>query len=400
MTQSSEVADTNTGPAKMSGSPIHMPLIRRHSLGELIIAAIIFLVAIAVLFSFSVARARSQLTDFAAHWTACRLIRTNPFDIAAITQLQEHLALHKTNIMVMGNPPWTVLFFLPFSWLPYDYATALWVTTSAFILWFVAIYFWRAFGQQDNTIALALTFGFAPTLTLLTIAQIDAILLLAIVIFLVGVNRKRWLVAALGLALFSIKPHLMVLPALSIFLWTIRHRHWQLLAGAVSILGAMAGAILLLNHSVFSQWLNYLHHLLLPFGETLPTISNTLASVHPWLRFAPLLCGAVFVLYRFFRTPNPAWITELPLMAALGIATSFYASYFDQVLMVPFLLYACARGNRKLFWTLFWTADVLFFLCLLKTFAYSPLLYYFLVCTAVYWLGISVLSLRKEVAAA
>jgi hypothetical protein len=162
----------------------------------------------------------------------------------------------------------------------------------------------------------------------------------------------------------------------------------------------MAGAILLLNHSVFSQWLNYLHHLLLPFGETLPTISNTLASVHPWLRFAPLLCGAVFVLYRCFRIPNPAWITELPLMAAIGIATSFYASYFDQVLMVPFLLYACAHGNRKLFWTLFLTADVLFFLCLFESFAYSPFLYSFLVCTAAYWLVISLLSLRKEAAAA
>lgn len=396
MTQHSEVADTKTGQRSLSNSRHSL---RKHSLGELIIAAAIFAVAIALLFYFSLARARTQLTDFAAHWTACRLIRTNPFDIAAITQLQEHLALHKTNVMVMGNPPWTVLFFLPFSLLPYDYATALWVLTSTCILWFVAIYFWRAFGQQDNTIALALTFGFAPTLTLLTIAQIDAILMLALVIFLVGVSRRRWLVAALGLALFSVKPHLMILPALSILLWSVRHRKWCLLSGAFATVGAMAAAVLLLNHSVFSQWLSYLHHLLLPFGETLPTISNTLASVYPSLRFAPLLCGAAFVIYRFFRAPDPEWITELPLMAAIGVATSFYASYFDQVLMVPFLLYACARGNRKVFWTLFCAADVLFFLCLFKTFSYSPFLYYFLVCTAAYWLAISLIALRKEPAA-
>jgi hypothetical protein len=220
------------------------------------------------------------------------------------------------------------------------------------------------------------------------------------VIFLVGVSRQRWLIAAIGLALFSVKPHLMVLPALSIFLWAVRHRNWRLLIGGTSIVATMAAAVLLLNHSVFSQWLNYLQYSLLPFGETLPTISNSLASVHPLLRFAPLLCGAAFVLYRFFRIPNPDWITELPLMAAIGVATSFYASYFDQVLMVPFLLLACAQGNRKLFWTLFITADVLFFLCLFQTFSYSPFLYYFLVCTALYWLAISLLSLRKEIAAA
>jgi hypothetical protein len=48
-------------------------------------------------------------------------------------------------------------------------------------------------------------------------------------------------------------------------------------------------------------------------------------------------------------------------MAAIGVATSFYASYFDQVLMVPFLLYACARGNRKVFWTLYCLADALIY---------------------------------------
>lgn len=397
MTQHSEVADTTTGPAPGSSSRDSH---RKHSLGELAVAAMIFTIAIAVLFYFSLARARSQLTDFAAQWTACRLIRTNPFDLAAITQLQSHLAIHKTNIMVMGNPPWTALFFLPFSLLPYDYANALWVITSTGILWFVAIFFWRAFGQHDNTIALALTFGFAPTLTLLTIAQIDAILMLAVVIFLVGVSRQWWLVAAMGLALFSVKPHLMILPALSILLWAVRHRNWRLLTGAFAMVAAMAAAVLLLNHSVYSQWFNYFNHLLLPFGETLPTISNILGSAHPSLRFAPFLCGIAFVLYRFFQIPSPDWTTELPLMAAIGVVTSFYASYFDQVLMVPLLLYACARGNRKVFWTLFCAADVLFFLCLFKTFPYSPFLYYFLVCTATYWLVISLLTLQKEIAKA
>jgi hypothetical protein len=382
----------------MSRKPV--PLFHnRYGVGEVAVAAIIFTVALAVVFSFSVARARSQLTDFAAHWTACRLIGNNPFDLAAITKLQEHLAAHKTNIMVMGNPPWTVLLFFPFSLLPYPYANALWVITSAFILWFVTIYFWRAFGQKDNTIALALTFSFAPTLTLLTIAQIDAVLMLAMVAFLVGVNRKNWLLADVGLALFSVKPHLIILPALSITLWALKNRNWRLLAGTASILGAMTGSVLLLNHAVLSQWLAYLH-LLLPFGENLPTIANTLASAHPLLRFAPLLCGTAFAVYRFFRIPNPEWSTELPLIVAVGLVTSFYASYYDQVLMVPFLLYAGACGNRKVFWTLFCIADALFFLCLFETFPYSPVLYYFLVCTATYWLVISLVSLPKKAAIA
>jgi hypothetical protein len=86
-------------------------------------------------------------------------------------------------------------------------------------------------------------------------------------------------------------------------------------------------------------------------------------------------------------------------MSAVGLSTSFYGYYHDQIIALPLLLYACARGNRKWFWTLFCTANALIFLHL-ESFPNSPSWYYFPSWTAFVWLAISAISLRKRAAIA
>jgi hypothetical protein len=367
-------------------------LVRDYTAGEVATAALISTFAFVALFSFSVLRARSELSDFAAHWTACRLFRTNPFDVATATRLQEHLAAHIANVQIMANPPWTALLFIPYAALSYAYATAFWVVTSVCILWLVAIYFWRALGQRDNTLALGITFLFAPTIAMLSIAQVDAVLLLAMVIFLFGARHQNWVAAGLGLALFSIKPHLMFLPALSILLWSLRHRCWRLLIHANAIFAVWVAATIALNRVVFFQWFAFLHQYL-SSGESYPTLPNALGMIHPWLRFLPLLFGVAFVIYRWLTMSSPDWDFELPLITSVGLATSFYGYYHDQVLALPLLFNAFSNGNRKVFWALFCLADALVFIHL-EIFPKAITWYYFPVWTAMGWLVISVVSLR------
>ncbi len=325
-------------------------------------AATIITFSAIVLFLYSVAHARSQLADFAGPWTACRMLRGNPYDIATVARLQEHLAAHKVNLQIMANPPWTALLFLPYSTLPYAYATALWVVTSVAMLWGIAIYFWRIFGEMDNIIALGITFGFAPTFFLMAVAQIDIILLLAIVLCLIGIRRSNWLLAGAGMALFSVKPQFMLIPALSIFLWSVKNRHWRLLTWGVLILAAMITAVLLLNHAVLSQWRAFLSVVMMPFGKALPTLPNLLGLLNPWLRYLPLLCGVAFAAYRALSISKLDWKFELPLMTAVGLATSFYGFYHDQVLALPLLLYSYAFGSRRIFLVLFCTANALIYI--------------------------------------
>src|SRR5438552_11915287 len=93
----------------------------RDRLTAMTIAAI----AVIVLFTNARMTAKAELIDFAAYWSAARRFTQNPYDVAAVSEQQAHLAITREGPLVMRNPPWTALFFIPLSVFSYPTASGI-----------------------------------------------------------------------------------------------------------------------------------------------------------------------------------------------------------------------------------------------------------------------------------
>jgi hypothetical protein len=316
------------------------------------ILAIVFS-AFALMASFvaSEVRASRSLSDFSAYWTACRLFTSNPFETDSVGAMQQDQAINNRGTLVMRNPPWTALAFFPYAYFRYSVATGLWIVTSVLLVFAAVLFLWRHFGGGDTLPALAVSFTFAPTFILLDLGQITAVLLAGSAVFLFAISSRRDVLAGLALIPFTFKPHISALLLIGVFVWVTMHRRWRVLATFVVALTAMAAACLLLNPSIFRQYAELAREVIQldrvytnVAGELYETTELSAA------RFLPLIGGLGFLIWRFRNMATWDWNNELPLLMAVGVATSFYSYLYDEVLAIPLLLIALLRGNNFVFW--------------------------------------------------
>ena len=141
----------------------------------------------------------------------------------------------------MWNPPWTLPLVLPFGLLPVRSAHLLWLLLQLAVVGFCADQLWLLYGgdRDRRWIAWLIGLTFLPTLMVLTAGQITPLLLLGVVGFLVGIERKSETLAGVAAVLLAIKPHLAYLFWIALLLWSIRERCWRTLTG-----GLVAGLVL------------------------------------------------------------------------------------------------------------------------------------------------------------
>jgi hypothetical protein len=284
--------------------------------------------------------------DFVEYWSAGRLnlLGGNPYDPEQLIPVQRQTGRTKGVPIMMWNPPWTLTLVMPLSGLPYSLAQTLWMLSHITIIFGSLTWFWTFYGGDPKYrwVSWLVGFSFGPLLHVLKMGQIGPLLLLSITGFFYFYERdKEWLTGA-SLALLTIKPHLLYLLLLALFLWSVDRQKWNV------ILGGTGGVLLLLgiawgiNPALLRQYDYAVTHYP-PEQWATPTLGALLrlsAGVeHFWLQFVPPILGATW-LYFYWRRHRECWCwsEQLPLLILISVVTTAYGWTFDYVVAVLALL--------------------------------------------------------------
>jgi hypothetical protein len=281
--------------------------------------------------------------DFVEYWAAGRLNAAgeNPYDPAKLLPLQQLAGRDTDEAIMMWNPPWTLVFVMPFGMLDARVSQLLWLALSLASILFCADWSWRYYGgsKTQRWLAWALALTFLPTLFVLQSGQIGPALLLGVVGFLHFERRGRVWLAGATTVLIAIKPHLAYLFWLALLLWSLDQRRWTvLLGGGLAVLTATLVA-LACNPAVLSQYREAMgHHP--PEQWISPTPGAFLRLIFGeekfYLQFVPALAGfAWFVPHWMRHRKTWNWAEQMPVLLLVSFVTASYGAWpFDLVVLL------------------------------------------------------------------
>jgi hypothetical protein len=299
--------------------------------------------------------ATGNLQDFVEYWGADRLNAQgqNPYDAAALYQVEREVSPGLTEAIMMWNPPWTLALAMPFGLMPPHAGHALWLLLQLGVTWFCAGQLWTLYGgpARYRWLAWLISLAFIPTLFLLRMGQISSLPLLGIVGFLVLQKCGRDACAGAVLVLAAIKPHLVLLFGVALLLWVVERRRWTILAGGgAAVLALMIGP-LACNPQVLHQYWEAMAHQ--PPQMLSPTFGSLLRLVlgfeHFRLQFAPAVIGIAWMVVHWCRRRRTwDWAAETPVLLLASFLIAPYGAWpFDLViLIVPVIQLAVALYEK------------------------------------------------------
>jgi hypothetical protein len=189
------------------------------------------------------------------------------------------------------------------------------------------------------------------------LGQIGPLILLGLLGFLIFVRKRLWVLAGASMTLVSIKPHLLYLLWLVLFLWIVYERQWRLLAG-FTVAGAIVVSIpLVLNSAIYSRYVELIRtgEVLRPLDWATPTLGTVLGELLAipgmWIQWLPTIAGAIwFLWYWSRRAATWSWILEIPLILLVSVATASFAWTFDHIVLLPAVIQCAvwtARSEKK-----------------------------------------------------
>ncbi|MBI3965036.1 MAG: DUF2029 domain-containing protein [Chloroflexi bacterium] len=286
--------------------------------------------------------------DFLAYWTVGRLQLTgrNPYDPELVLVVQQAVGHESNSPLMVWYPPWALAFVLPLGAVDYPLGRLLWLGLQfGTILGAVALA-WRYFGGRASDFwqALVITASFVPALFVLKYGQIGPLLLLGLVAFLWFERKQQWWQAGASTLLIAVKPHLLPLFWVALFLWSVDRRKWQLLVGTASALVIATLLVLPFNFQVLSQYLDTAVSYP-PYFWVPPNAGRLLrllfAEDRIWLQFVPTLIGLGGLLW-YWRHQRSGWdwSEQLPILILGSLCIAPYGWPFDHVILLPFVLQA------------------------------------------------------------
>ena len=301
--------------------------------------------------------------DFVEYWAAGRLALDgrDPYDAANLLELQRRLTgSDRTDAVMMWNPPWALPLVMPLGALPPRIGQLIWLVISLACIVASADLLWRGFGgpDRDRWVGWLVALTFAPSLFVLTMGQISAILLLGFVGFVFALRAGRPVAAGAAAALTALKPHLFALFALLVFLDAVRHRQTRQAAVVGAAVLVTCALIPLLWVPDVWQW--YEAAALRPTDAAhvrtadwhQPALGYVFRDLVPgrpvWAQFVPLgVALLVAPVYWWGRRHRWDWVAESPRLSLAFALTAAYGAWaFDLVILLPAVLWAAVRVRR------------------------------------------------------
>lgn len=296
--------------------------------------------------------------DFLQVWSAGRLALAgeNPYDGAAMFDLQMANRAPQQYAAMMWVPPWGLAVALPFGALPIGAAQLLWTLGQFALAITAAIWLWRVYGGAPGRawIPAALALGFGPLWWQTLVGQYAGLLLFALAGFVAAHRANRPLIAGACLFFVALKPHLFALLAVGLILDALRTGFARkvVLGGALA-LGAAALAVTALNPALW-EWYAASATGSSPYYPALrdwlnPTPQSWARSALPgrpfWVQFVPLAVAVpVFALYWWRRGGANLWPNALPWVVPVGLLVAPYGSWpSDHTLFLLPLVWVAVR---------------------------------------------------------
>ena len=289
--------------------------------------------------------------DYIEYWAAGRQLvhGGNPYDVAAILQVEREAGLDGDEPKVTLSPPIILLLVLPLGFVGAKTGLILWLVALVLCLLVSIWLLWRMHGSPPNGYQW-IGMAFAPTVACLMAAQISIFLLLGVVLFLYW--QRSWPVLA-GLALLPcvLKPHLFLPFAVVLLLWVASKRAYRVLAGFSAAFTASCVLTLCLDRHSWSEYAvlsrsNNILHLFVP------TLSAYLRFVIDqdavWLQFLPAATSCVWAAWYFStRRVRWNWIDQGLLVLLVSVACAPYAFFYDEAVLLPAVLVGLYRAADK-----------------------------------------------------
>lgn len=206
-------------------------------------------VTIAVTFgNYQFAQSSPGGTDFLVHWVGARfflLEGESPYGDASALEIQTRTygraALPGEHELRVAYPMYSTLIFFPFAMIEnFTLARAVWMTFLEFCLVVLAILSMKLFKWQPSigTFAVYILFSFLWYKAIRGVINGNAVIVVALLIAfsLWAIRENRDALGGILLALMTIKPHVVLLYIVFVFLWALSKRRWKLIGWTISSL--------------------------------------------------------------------------------------------------------------------------------------------------------------------
>lgn len=199
-------------------------------------------------------------TDFIQYWSAYRVATDggDAYDPVPLKEVQDRVGFEtlEARPILFWNPPWTLLVLSPVVWPGFEAATAAWLIVNLALATFIAWAAWELFGTGGPIppAALAGSLVFVPFLETLVIGQLGALIAASVLGALLALRREHDLLAGGLIALWSIKPQVVLVIGLVVAVHVLASRRWRVLIGALAGLGALLALSALLLPSTMASW--------------------------------------------------------------------------------------------------------------------------------------------------
>ncbi len=293
--------------------------------------------------------------DFSGFWAGPRALLTgiDPYDPRTWREAAIALGTQTPDTPVYGYFGWAIVLLLPLAALPLEIASAIWTFGGMALAALAMRALLRACVPGNPVIHTLVAFALVasqPARLTVLLGQWGFVLVAALAAGVVWARSGNHFGAGIvTLALFG-KPHLFVLsaPALAVWSWSRGRRRF--------VLGALVASVALVTASLAilpqwpSVWLREMpsHRLFDPPQTTTlaAMLSGLLGPSGPWLAFGAIL-GAALILLRF-RPPGDAFLAGW--LSLSSVAAPYTWSYDHLLLLVPLVVAAgvCERRSRTI----------------------------------------------------
>ena len=283
----------------------------------------------------------------------------NPYDKTLLADLQQktwHGELISIPI-VLYYPPMALSLVFPMGLLPFTLTVNLWASIMFGLALESCVLCYGLFGsisKQSRIIKLILAFFFLtffPFYTSFYFGQLSPLLLFGLVLSLVCFNQGNVgvvnnFLGGICLSVTFLKPHLLYLLYIYIFIISIREKEWKTLLGMISGIALLLVFPVLYNPKIVSY---FLHTINSPpvFWKT-PTLGSLLQGIDQsngiiW-RFLPsIIAGSLLSLTLFLNKSNSSNTTKIYYLLPLSLVTSPYGWIYDQMLLAPVIFFIFSK---------------------------------------------------------
>lgn len=317
-----------------------MNSLRQPGLRWVSVSTLILLVVLCIIALWKLAT-RFGYVDFTGYWSATYLLHQghNPYDPAAIMNIERTLAHSEADFVMMAwNPPTLFVFLLPLSWLSFTEAHATWFVINVIMLLTISLMLAHLYLPKGGKPLLGiclLAALFPQALIALMMGQVTLLVSLGLLSSMILINREHWFWGGFVLILTTVKPHIAFLAVPYLLLYMAYRRKWQGWLGLL-VSGGICMTILFM---VRPLWISDLMALLsiAPVNWGIPTIGGILSFLNVTeagrylvVTFLPL----AWLLARSQTTVDME--SAVALLTAITVPTTFYGWSYDQsILLIP-----------------------------------------------------------------